>query len=80
MEDSSSVLEAMPTFLAMQGMESAGYSMSAVTTTPPSSSSQGDPAITDRLPPLSMNYNGYSILQDPDLNLFAIMEQLPSFR
>jgi hypothetical protein len=26
-----------------------------------------------------LNYNGYSILHDPDLNLFAIMEQLPSF-
>jgi len=57
-------------------MESAGCSMSAVTTTPPSSSSQGDLAITDRLP---MNCNGYNILHDPDLNLFATMEQLPSF-
>jgi hypothetical protein len=64
---------------AVGGEPAITYSMSAVTTTPPSSSSQGDSAITDRLPPLSMNYNGYSILHDPDLNLFAIMEQLPSF-
>jgi hypothetical protein len=31
--------------------DSAGYGTSAVTTTPPSSSTQGDPAITDQLPP-----------------------------